>query len=79
MASFEAVIGQSLLEHVKLRSSWMITVPSQNPNPSLTTLLSSRSSSSAIAEPIDPFIAIGQEHEHRHFLAFGWPSGHPDR
>ena len=64
MASFEAVIGQSLLEHVKLRSSWMITVPSQNPNLS-TTLLSSRclrqllQSPSTLSLPSDRSTNIG--------------------
>lgn len=33
----EAVIGHTSLEHVKLRSSWTITVPSQGPKASPTT------------------------------------------
>jgi len=59
MASFEAAILQSSLEHVRLRSSWTITVPSQNPNLSLTTLSSSHflrqllQSPSALSSPSD--------------------------
>jgi len=65
MASFEALIVQSSFEHVKLRSSWTITVPSQNPNLSLTTLSSSHflrqplQSPSALSSPSDRSRNIG--------------------
>jgi hypothetical protein len=75
--STDGVTVQSFLEHVRLRSSWTITVPSQSGNAptSVSTLSSSRSPSELLQSRLALFSVIASDPEHRRSPVFGSPSG----